>query len=113
MRIEFLGLEPIPKPAQSVTPGGAGIVRPYIGILTFAIVVVLLLSGADLAIRSVASYVGRAIEQEYVRGAQTVRLLRRSASLVRRFRVRTSIANVSGGSSRSWCKSETRFDSVG
>jgi hypothetical protein len=76
MRIVFLGfeLEPIPRPAQSVNRGGLRIVRPYIGILTFAVVVVLLLSGADLAIRSVASYVGRAIAQEYVRGAQMMRL---------------------------------------
>ena len=58
-------LEPIPGPA----PGGLRIVRPCIEILTLAIVVVLLLSGGDLAIRSLASYVGRAIEQEFVRGA--------------------------------------------
>jgi hypothetical protein len=66
-------LEPIPGSAQSVTPGGLRIVRPCIGILTLAVVVVLLLLGADLAIRCVASYVGRTIEQEYVRGAQMVR----------------------------------------
>jgi len=48
-------LEPIPGPAQSVTPGGLRIVRPCIGILTLAVVVVLLLLGADLAIRCVAS----------------------------------------------------------
>jgi hypothetical protein len=74
MRIVFLGfeLEPIPRPIGDLW--GARIVRPYIGILTFAVVVVLLLSGADLAIQSVASYVGRAIAREYVRGAQMVRL---------------------------------------